>query len=242
MLCVFYIVWVVGVMKVTVFFFSWLSHELTKVPLLMSTGIFVAVGAMPLCHPVVTAEWFVCNASVAAGRAVVALNMPAPVGVALSLSSDRLAEAGNGATLAPFSVADAVAVSVVLHFDDGSTQDYSSDPRTQFEVVADDPATLLVALGATGSAANTSRGDEADGNVVRVRPSVAVDDNPATRFGPARIRVAFPGSYAINATATLTVVALESLAIGTVPYPNVASSSSSSSSSSPRGSHRNSPS
>ena len=50
-LCVFYIVWVVGVMKVTKVFFSWLSHELTKLNLIASTVIFVSVGMVMFLLP-----------------------------------------------------------------------------------------------------------------------------------------------------------------------------------------------
>lgn len=40
-LCVFHMVWSVGVMKVTIVFFSWLSYQLTQVSLAISTSIFI---------------------------------------------------------------------------------------------------------------------------------------------------------------------------------------------------------
>ena len=49
----FYMIWSVGVMKVTIVFFSWLSYELTQVSLMISTGVFIGVGmTMFLLPPV----------------------------------------------------------------------------------------------------------------------------------------------------------------------------------------------
>ena len=48
-----YMVWVVGVMKVTTLFFSWLTHVLKPMPLGLTTGVFVGVGmCMFLLPPV----------------------------------------------------------------------------------------------------------------------------------------------------------------------------------------------
>ena len=48
-----YMIWVVGIMKVTTLFFSWLTHTLKPLPLPLTTGVFVAVGmTMFLLPPV----------------------------------------------------------------------------------------------------------------------------------------------------------------------------------------------
>ena len=168
----------------------------------LASGIEVAVGAMPLCHPAVVATWAVCGASIAEDRGVVMLNMPPPVSVAITPSAARLTKAGDGATLAPFSVAASVVLGVLVRFEDGTTQDFSNDARTAFTVVEDGSEAMV----------------EVAGNVLTVKsdaPSVAVGTETVT------IAIGFPGVYGLNTTISLLVVELSSVSTFTTPYPAV---------------------
>ena len=186
------------------------------------SGVVVEVGALSLCGRVVVARWAVCGggggtaaaaaAVVAAeGRGLVFLDMPAAVSVTVAPSSDKLAAAGDGASLAPFSTATSVSLIVTVGFDDGSVKDFSNDARCAFSVSASDggASAALVELAAAGGGANvvTVR----SGAIVGVGPNVAV------------LEVSFPGAFpGLTGSASVAVVALASVEISTLPYPAVA--------------------
>ena len=177
----------------------------------LASGIEVAVGAMPYCHPALIATWRVCGgggAVLAQDRGVVMLNMPSPVSVAITPSAARLTEAGDGATLAPFSVAASVTLEVIVTYEDGSTMDFSNDTRCIF-IVAEDGSQNLVKMA---------------GPVMTTKAGATI----SAAFSTASVSVAFPALSAVfpsanlSATATVAVVKMASIAVSTLPYPTVA--------------------
>ena len=166
-----------------------------------NTSIYVAVGALPLCFPAVTAAWAVCGATIAEDRAVVMLNMPPPISVAVTADAAKVAKNGDGATDTPFDIASSVTLTVVITFEDLTTQDYSTDSRTLYTVRQDGSETMV----------------EMTDNVLTVLSGAAITDDLST----VTVDVTFPGVYSMNGTVSVLVVELASLTISSVPYPTV---------------------
>ena len=76
-LCLVYMIWVVVIMKVTFFFFSWLMHVLTPLPLALTTAIFVVVGmTMFLLPPVPGAPVYMASGVLLTATARVRFGFP----------------------------------------------------------------------------------------------------------------------------------------------------------------------
>ena len=157
----------------------------------------VAVGAVRECGDLVQVQWSSCNRSTSSGLAAVDLQMPSAVAVRVSILASRLTIPGDSAMEAPISIATSAVVSVQVDFDDGSSQDFSDDSRTQISVVSafagcaqiDDMRTLTVLAGALC----------AQLSIVASVPTVA------------------PG---LEATASTPLARFTSLQVWTVPYPS----------------------
>ena len=167
-----------------------------------SKGLLVEVGALKVCYPVLEASLSVCGVAIDKGTGVVMLDMPDAVSVSVSPSSTKIAKSGDGATAIPFSVTTEVSLSVTVSFDDGSEKSFSSDSRTDYRVVDDGSETMV---------------ELQNGNSLVVLPSALITAESAV----VSVFVSFPGVFALNATASVTVVELASMALGTQPYPTV---------------------
>ena len=179
----------------------------TSISVTSNTSVEVPVGASSFCGQGLVAYWPVCGAVAGTGRGVVDVVMPAATGVTITVSSSKLAQAGDGASAAPFSVATTVTITVLLDFEDGTTQDYSTDSRTQYEVVTDDD----------GGVSNSTI--KLNGvNTIGVKDRAELPFDAAVACS---VFVSFPGVHPLNGTATVRVVRMASLELFSQPYPEV---------------------
>ena len=167
------------------------------------TTLEVNPGAVSLTGPAILAEWKLCNSTIT-GTGVVMLDMPSATSIELT-GKPKIAKAGDGATYVPFEVPDSVSWSVVVHFEDGSSQDYSADSRASFTFLSDG-ADSLVAM---------------DGNVMSALDDAALYDDDENAVV---MMVSFPSLFKVSANATINVVEFASLAVTTRPWPEIAES------------------
>ena len=168
-----------------------------------SKGIVVEVGAAKVCAPALEASLSVCGVSIGEGRGVVMLDMPDAVSVTLTPSSSKIAKSGDGATLAPFSIRTSVSFVVTMRFDDESSKDFTSDSRTSIVVVSDGSETMV---------------DLDEDGILTVLPVATITAETSLTT----VSVSFPdSSFTVSDTASVRVVELASLTVGSQPYPAV---------------------
>jgi hypothetical protein len=170
-----------------------------------STGVVVPVGASSICGGYIQAYWFVCGGLVATGKGTVVVEMPSAISVTVTVSSTKIAVAGNGAAAAPFHVSTGVVITTILNFEDGTTQDYSTDARAFYSVVQDGNSENLITLYST--------------NRIKVLES---HNLTAASSEWASVFVNVP-SHGLNTTASVKLVELAKVSVYTRPYPAVAS-------------------
>ena len=175
-------------------------------------GSFLTVPryAKSTCFPSVQVKWAVCGVEVATANAVVRVALPKAINVSVTASAIKLTYFSDGAVKAPFLVASEVNLEVLVHFVDGSTQDYTLDPRTNYTVtpVVDD---------------NFFSAADAAPALVTINDATASVISPRIA-GNVTVMVTFPGTYPFSASVSLTVVYLESVVIQTLPWPGDGSS------------------
>eukprot|EP00964_Phaeocystis_antarctica_P090328 scaffold57769_cov69-Phaeocystis_antarctica.AAC.1 len=96
----------------------------------------VAVGATAYVGDVVTATWRVGTETLGSGAGWANLTLPLPVLVVAAAAESRVAPPDNSAATVPISLATSFAVSVVVHYDDGTSKDFSSDARLNVSLTA----------------------------------------------------------------------------------------------------------
>ena len=94
----------------------------------------VAFGATWQCGPLIQVDWRVCGATIATGEVRTLLAMPTPMWCNISASHSPLASPSNDAVEAPMSKPTSALVTVSVSFDDGSSRDFTVDPRTNWTV------------------------------------------------------------------------------------------------------------
>ena len=168
-----------------------------------TAALRVEVGAVSVCGPLIRASWFVCNATLSTGNGVVMLDMPSPspTGVSVTANKAKIAKSGDGSTERPFSIATSSTLSVVVSFEDGSTQDFSTDSRTSYAIRADGSESMIAL----------------DSNIVSVLSDAVIDDSSSL----VTVNVSFPGVFDLFATISLTVVEFNGLVLSSSPYPSV---------------------
>ena len=171
--------------------------------------VSVAPGAVSLCGPAIKARWELCNVTVARGMGIVMLDMPEAVRVQLS-GPDKITVEGDGAALAPFDVPSAATFTATVHFEDGSSQDFSRDSRTVYTVVVGGESVTMrrnVMVGVEGSSDDSSE-------------NASAAANHSTRPDVIALRVAFPDAFPwLNASANITLVRFERIVLRTGAWP-----------------------
>ena len=124
------------------------------------------------------------------------LDMPEATSVIIT-GNPKIAKAGDGATYSPFDVASAVEFTITIYFEDGSSQDFSTDSRTQFSLTG---ATVLVQM---------------DGNIMTVLDDADVSEDADT----VAIQVSFTKNYAVTFQTTISVVKLASFVARSSSWP-----------------------
>ena len=161
----------------------------------------VAVGATAYVGDVVTATWRVGTETLGSGVSWANLTLPLPVLVVASAEESRVAPPDNSAATVPISLATSFAVSAVVHYDDGTSKDFSSDAR------------LNVSLAAVSAACASVQG---------LAQVVLVAGASCTSI---EVLVSVPAlSLSLNATVVVPVVVLQQLQLSTEPFPSYSGS------------------
>ena len=162
----------------------------------------VAPGAAAYVGDVLTATWRVGTETLGSGVGWANLTLPLPVLVVASAAESRVAPPDDSAATAPISLATSFAVSAVVHYDDGTSTDFSSDSR------------LNVSLAAASAACASMQGPV---QVVLVANATCAS---------IEVLVSVPAlSSSLNATVTVPVVVLQQLQLSTKPFPSYSGSS-----------------
>jgi hypothetical protein len=142
------------------------------------------------------------GAPIASGSGTFKVLLPKPIGVDATVTDPRVAlsDADVAATL--LGLPSSRPITVRVHFEDGTSKDFTADPRTRYDAVALDPADLLSVDDAASCA-----------GVTGCVPGTA--HATGTGAGRASIGISFPGTYleAVSATVELQVVTHQGLTV-----------------------------
>ena len=162
----------------------------------------VAVGAAAYVGDVVTATWRVGNETLGSGVGWANLMLPLPTLVTATASQSRVAPPDDSATTYPISIASSFAIAATVHYDDGTSKDFSSDSR------------LSVSLAAASAACASVHG------------LAQVDVKAGAGCASIKVLVQVPDlSLSLNATVAVPVVKVHALRLSTAPYPSYPGSS-----------------
>lgn len=81
-----------------------------------------------------SSEWRVCGVTIASSRSWVAIDLPMPLYMNVTWTSDRLTPYGNDASMTPISVPTVAGLIVLVTFDNGDVRDFSLDPRVNHTI------------------------------------------------------------------------------------------------------------
>ena len=162
----------------------------------------VAVGAAAYVGDVVTATWRVGNETLGSGVGWANLTLPLPILVTATASQTRVAPPDDSATTYPISVRSSFAIASTVHYDDGTSKDFSSDSR------------LNVSLAA------------ASAECASVQGLAQVDVKAGASCASIEVLVQVPDlSPSLKATVAVPVVKVQALWLSTAPYPSYPGSS-----------------
>ncbi|KAK3263807.1 hypothetical protein CYMTET_27413 [Cymbomonas tetramitiformis] len=141
----------------------------------------------------------------AAGGVVIAL--PAPIGMVVTLQHVKLASPSDAASAAPINLPTVAYVTVVVHYDDGTSRDITDDPRTS----------IVVSEGTT-----LARKEEGASRVV----ARAVTPGGGSAYGSVTVQAAFllSATQSVTGSASLLVVGLQEVALQTSAHPSFSGS------------------
>ena len=167
-----------------------------------SATMSVGIGANGYVGTVLTATWRTGTETLGTGAGWANMTLPLPVRVAATASQNRVAPPDDSATTYPISVASSFTIAATVHYDDGTSKDFSSDAR------------LSVSLAAASAECASVHG------LAQVMVSAGA--------GCASIKVLVQApdlSPSLNATVAVPVVKFQSLRLSTAPYPSYPDSS-----------------
>ena len=93
-------------------------------------AVEVAFGATWQCGPLITVEWRACETVLATGQVPVLLDIPSPTECVVSVDKPYLVAPSDDAALPPVNRPTSSALHVSVFFDDNTTSDFTTDPRT----------------------------------------------------------------------------------------------------------------
>ena len=96
----------------------------------------VAAGAAAFAGDVLTATWRVGNETLGSGVGWANLTLPLPVLVTATASQSRVAPPDDSAAKYPISLRSSFAIAATVHYDDGTSKDFSSDARLNVSLAA----------------------------------------------------------------------------------------------------------
>ena len=162
----------------------------------------VGIGATGYAGTVVTATWRVGTETLGTGVGWANMTLPLPVLVTATASQTRVAPPDDSATTYPISVASSFAIAATVHYDDGTSKDFSSDAR------------LNVSLAAASAECASVHG----------LAQVAV--SAGAGCASIEVLVQVPDlSPSLSATVAVPVVKFQALRLSTAPYPSYPGSS-----------------
>ena len=164
--------------------------------------VTVAAGAAAFAGDVLTATWRVGNHTLGSGAGWANLSLPLPLLVTATASQTRVAPPDDSASTYPISVASSFAIAATVHYDDGTSRDFSLDAR------------LNVSLAAASAECASVHG----------LAQVAV--SAGAGCASIEVLVQVPDlSPSLSATVAVPVVKFQALRLSTAPYPSYPGSS-----------------
>ena len=167
-----------------------------------AAAMSVGIGATGYAGTVVTATWRVGTETLGSGVGWANMTLPLPVLVTATASQTRVAPPDNSASTYPISVASSFAIAATVHYDDGTSRDFSLDAR------------LNVSLAAASAECASVHG----------LAQVAV--SAGAGCASIEVLVQVPDlSPSLSATVAVPVVKFQALRLSTAPYPSYPGSS-----------------
>ena len=162
----------------------------------------VGIGASGYAGTVLMATWQVGAETLGTGVGWANMTLPLPILVMAAVSQSRVAPPDDSATTAPISVASSFAIAATVHYDDGTSRDFSSDSR------------LNVSLAA------------ASAGCASVQGLAQVVVSAGAGCASIEVLVQVPDlSSSLNALVAVPVVRMQALQLSTAPYPSYSGSS-----------------
>ena len=162
----------------------------------------VGIGATGYAGTVVTATWRVGTETLGTGVGWANMTLPLPVLVTATASQTRVAPPDDSATTYPISVANSFAIAATVHYDDGTSKDFSSDARLDVSLAA------------------------ASAECASVHGLAQVAVSAGAGCASIEVLVQVPDlSPSLSATVAVPVVKFQALQLSTAPYPSYPGSS-----------------